>query len=109
MIRLLPATEFADWLHRFLPGIAEQRPAALFAPATVTDPSDGLIAHLHGLNLHRAWCWQRLALAVPADDDRIVAMLSATRGHTDASLLQSTDSVYGVEHFLAYYALRLLS
>jgi hypothetical protein len=108
MTRLLPATGFADWLHGFLPDIVEQRPAALFTPATVTDPSDGLIAHLHGLNLHRAWCWQRLALAVPADDDRIAAMLSATRGHTHASLLQSTDSVYGVEHFLAYYALRLL-
>lgn len=106
---LVPGAEIRRTLNEHLTAPALAAEAALFTPATVTDPSDGLIAHLHGLNLHRAWCWQRLALAVPADDDRIVAMLSATRGHTHASLLQSTDSVYGVEHFLAYYALRLLS
>lgn len=109
MTRLLPAAEFADWLHRFLPGIAERTPAALFTPVSVTDPSDGLIAHLHGLNLHRAWCWHRVAHALPIGDDRIRGMLDAVHAHTHASLPQITGSHYMVEHFLAYYALLLLS
>ncbi|MFG1642922.1 DUF2891 family protein [Amycolatopsis sp. NPDC049252] len=109
MSRLLPAAGFAGWLDRFLPGIADRTPAALFTPATVTDTSDGLIAHLHGLNLHRAWCWQRLARALPAGDDRIPVMLDATRAHTHASLPEVTGGSYAVEHWLAYYALLLLS
>jgi hypothetical protein len=108
MTRLLPATEFAGRLHAFLPGIADRKPATLFTPATVTDPSDGQIAHLHGLNLHRAWCWHRLAHALPAGDDRIPAILDAARTHTHASLPQATGGAYAVEHFLAYYALLLL-
>ena len=40
----------------------EREPATLFAPAIVSDRSDGKIAHLDGLNLSRAWCWRELAL-----------------------------------------------
>ncbi len=109
MTRLLPATEFAEWLRRFLPDLADRRPATLFTPAVVTDPTDGQIAHLHGLNLHRAWCWHRLAQALPAGDDRIPAMLDTARVHGQASLPQVVGSSYMVEHFLAYYALLLLS
>ncbi|OXM46099.1 DUF2891 domain-containing protein [Amycolatopsis alba] len=108
MARLLPESEFDGWLHRFLPGIADRKPASLFSPAIVTDPSDGQIAHLHGLNLHRAWCWHRLAQALPHGDDRVPAILDAVHTHTQASLPQSTGGAYMVEHFLAYYALLLL-
>ncbi|MFJ1765731.1 DUF2891 domain-containing protein [Amycolatopsis sp. NPDC088138] len=108
MSHLLPGGDFAVWLDGFLPGIADRTPAALFTPATVTDTSDGLIAHLHGLNLHRAWCWRRLAEALPAGDDRIPVMLDATRAHAQASLPQVTGGPYAVEHWLAYYALLLL-
>ncbi|WP_078560731.1 MULTISPECIES: DUF2891 family protein [Actinomycetes] len=45
--------------------IADRNAAALFTPAVVTDASDGLIAHLHGLNLHRAWSWQWVGAAWP--------------------------------------------
>ncbi|MFE5569288.1 DUF2891 domain-containing protein [Amycolatopsis japonica] len=109
MSRLLPAAEFADWLGGFLPGVAERKPATLFTPVTVTDTSDGLLAHLHGLNLHRAWCWHRLARTLPDDDKRIPAILETTRAHTQASFAQATGGAYMVEHFLAYYALLLLS
>ncbi|WP_410646704.1 DUF2891 domain-containing protein [Amycolatopsis sp. cmx-4-54] len=108
MSRLMPAAEFAGWLDGFLPGIAERKPATLFTPVLETDTSDGQLAHLHGLNLHRAWCWHRIADALPGDDDRIPAMLEATHAHTHASLAQTTGGAYMVEHFLAYYALLLL-
>jgi hypothetical protein len=53
MSALLEADAFAAWLERFLPEIAT---AGLFVPAVVDDSSDGQNAHLHGLNLSRAWC-----------------------------------------------------
>ncbi|MEV7548353.1 DUF2891 domain-containing protein [Amycolatopsis sp. NPDC089917] len=109
MTRLLSPAEFADWLQGFLPGIADREPATLFTPAIVSDTSDGQIAHLHGLNLHRAWCWHRLAQSLSADDARIPDLLETARTHTHASLAQTTGGAYMVEHFLAYYALLLLS
>lgn len=107
MSQLVP--DFGAWLEGFLPGIGERNPAALFTPAVVTDASDGLIAHLHGLNLHRAWCWQRIAAALPEGDGRIAVIEAASREHAEAGLPQVAEGPYAVEHFLAYYALLLLS
>jgi hypothetical protein len=41
-----------------LAGLAD---GPLFGPAVVSDPRDGQTAHLHGLNLSRAWAMRRLA------------------------------------------------
>ncbi|MGA2828570.1 MAG: DUF2891 domain-containing protein [Streptosporangiaceae bacterium] len=109
MTRVLPGAEFARWLGAFLPGIAGGEPAALFTPAIVSDSSDGWIAHLHGLNLSRACCWRRLAEALPADDPRVPAILAAVARHTDASLPHVVGDDYMVEHWLAAYAVLLLS
>lgn len=109
MSRLMPAADFGAWLEAFLPGIADRNPSALFAPAVVTDASDGLIAHLHGLNLHRAWCWRRIAAALPKGDGRVAAIDATSREHAEASLPQVTQGPYAVEHFLVYYALLFLS
>ncbi|WFU62604.1 DUF2891 family protein [Bradyrhizobium brasilense] len=65
MRALLPCDEFDSWFGRFLPDLVRGEPATLFTPVTVSDRSDGLIAYLDGLNLNRAWCWQRLAAAAP--------------------------------------------
>ena len=51
---VMNAGEFAAWFARYLPNAAEGRPETLFTPATVTDRTDGQIAHLDGLNLSRA-------------------------------------------------------
>ena len=56
-----------------------------------------------------AWRWQRIAAALPEGDDRVAASEAASREHADASLTQVTEGPYAVEHFLAYYALLLLS
>jgi hypothetical protein len=109
MACLQPAGEFAGWLQAFLPGIVSAEPASLFTPAIVSDPSDGQIAHLHGLNLSRAWCWRRLAQTLPAADPRIPACLDAARAHADASLPHVTTGDYMVTHWLAAYAVLLLS
>jgi hypothetical protein len=52
--RLLPPDAFLPWFERFLPRLAEGKPATLFQPAAVSDRTDGKIAHLDGLNLSRA-------------------------------------------------------
>lgn len=106
---LLPPDAFAAWLVRFLPGLADQQPAAIFTPAVVSDTSDALIAHLHGLNLSRAYCWNRIADALPTDDPRGLAMLHAARRHAEASLAQVTGGQYMLEHWLACYAILLLT
>ena len=82
MALLLPADRFAAWLGAFLPGIADGEPAVLFEPAVVSDPSDGQIAHLHGLNASRAWCWRRIAESLHAADPRVELALWRRRGGT---------------------------
>jgi hypothetical protein len=75
----------------------------------VSDSSDGLIAHLHGLNASRAWCWRRLAESLPGGDPRIPAALKAARVHADAALPHVVGDEYTVEHWLATYAVLMLS
>jgi hypothetical protein len=81
----------------------------LFTPAVVSDSSDGQIAHLHGLNLSRAWCWRRLAETLPADDPRVPVCAAAARTHAEASLPHVVADDYMVTHWLAAYAVLLFS
>jgi hypothetical protein len=109
MAQVLPEGEFAGWLSIFLPGIAGGEPASLFTPAVVSDPADGQIAHLHGLNASRAWCWRRIAEVLPDGDARTGPVLAAARAHAAAALPHVVGDDYMVEHWLAAYAVLLLS
>jgi hypothetical protein len=109
MAVLLPPEEFSAWLTAFLPGLKEHEPAALFTPAVVSDSSDGQTAHLHGLNLSRAWCFRRLAESLPAADPRVAACTAAMHTHAEASLPHVVSDHYMVTHWLAAYALLLFS
>ncbi len=107
--RILGPTAFGAWLGDFLPETARREPAALFAPAVVSDSADGQIAHLHGLNLSRAWCWRRIAEVLPPDDPRRGPALDAARIHAAAGLPVVVGDDYMVEHWLAAYAVLLLT
>jgi hypothetical protein len=109
MAKLLPTGDFTEWLGAFLPSIGRGAPAALFTPAVVSDPTDGQIGHLHGLNASRAWCWRRLAASLPDGDPRIAAARRAAREHAQAALPHVVGEDYMVEHWLAAYAVLLLS
>jgi hypothetical protein len=109
MARILPETEFGTWLSVFLPGIAGGEPATLFTPAVVSDPADGQIAHLHGLNASRAWGWRRIAESLPPGDPRIGPAVAAARTHAGAALPHVIGDDYMVEHWLACYAVLMLS
>ncbi|CAM8659593.1 DUF2891 domain-containing protein [Sphingobium sp.] len=107
MSRLLDRPAFADWFHGFLPDLAQGEPATLFTPATVSDRSDGKIAHLDGLNLSRAWCWRAIAAALGPDDAVALLAQDATRVHVAASLPHVAGDYMG-EHWLATFALLAL-
>jgi hypothetical protein len=109
MSRVLDPAMFSDWLTRFLPSTASGEPTELFESVTVSDPTDGQIAHLHGLNLSRAWAFTALAERLPEGDLRIEPMLAAAERHAEASLPFVAGSDYMVEHWLAAYATLLLS
>ena len=105
MRRCLDAADFAGWFAAFLPRIADLDPATLFTPATVSDRSDGKIAHLDGLNLSRAWCWRGLAPALPPADRAIA--LAAADDHLSAAMPHIAGDYMG-EHWLASFALLAL-
>jgi len=109
MRRILPQTEYADWLRGFLPDLAEGRPAAILEPAEVTDRSDPKIVHLDGLNLSRAWAMKGIILALPSDDPVREVLEKSASSHTRASLPHVTSGDYAGEHWLASFAVYLLS
>ena len=107
MSRILDRAAFAAWFHDFLPVLSQGEPATLFTPATVSDRSDGKIAHLDGLNLSRAWCWRGIAAALGPDDPVSPLAQRAAQVHLDASLPHVAGDYMG-EHWLATFALLAL-
>jgi len=88
MKRAHPAL-FPIWFEQFLPRIGEGQPATLFTPATVSDRSDGKIAHLDGLNLSRAWCWRELGYPEHAETHLAAAMPHLSGDYMGEHWLQS--------------------
>ncbi|MDR5739864.1 MULTISPECIES: DUF2891 domain-containing protein [unclassified Caballeronia] len=107
MRHVLPAERFAGWFDAFLPRLANREPATLFVPATVTDRSDGKLAHLDGLNLSRAWCQRTIARALPAGDARIAVLEAAAEAHLASGIAHVAGDYMG-EHWLATFALLAL-
>jgi hypothetical protein len=107
MRRMLPPEQFAGWFSRFLPRLTQREPRTLFQPVVASDRSDGKIAHLDGLNLSRAWCWSRLAGALPGADPRVAIMRDVATVHLAASIHHLAEDYMG-EHWLASFALLAL-
>jgi hypothetical protein len=104
MQRVLAGSAFRSWFARFLPRLAKRDPANLFAPALVSDRSDGRIVHLDGLNLSRAWCWRGIAESLSRDDPVRGLAARAAERHLAASLPFIAGNYMG-EHWLASFAL----
>lgn len=100
MQRVLHADVFADWIEHFLPATQSR----WLTPAIISDPSDGQIAHLHGLNLSRAWALGELAAALPARSEELLTMRDK---HVATSINAVAGSHYMVEHWVVAYALLL--
>jgi hypothetical protein len=109
MSLVLEREEFLTWMDAFLPQLASGEPKSLFEPAFISDASDGQLAHLHGLNIYRAFVWKHLNEILPMDDARRPHLEVGRRVHAQASMGAVTGSDYMVEHWLACYAMLYLS
>lgn len=109
--RLLPPAGFAAWLGGFLPELPLGSPgnagAGWLEPAVVTDPTDGKLAHLDGLNLSRAWMLEGIAAGLPAGDPRRAALAEAAAAHRASGLAAVTGEHYEGGHWLASFAVYL--
>lgn len=100
--RVLPPAEFERWLAAFLPSVPLQ-------PEKVTDPTDGQLAHLDGLNLSRAWMLEGIASALPPRSPRRKALLDLAARHRRAGLASVTGEHYEGGHWLGSFAVYLVT
>ena len=109
MRRVMPPAEFGPWFTRFLPMVGRGEPSALMNPAIVTDRSDPKLVHLDGLNLSRAWCMRSIARALSLKDSARAELNAAAAKHAAAALAHVASGDYAGEHWLASFAVYLLS
>jgi hypothetical protein len=109
MRRVLGAAEFRRWFDGFLPQLGAGKPETLLQPATVGDRSDPKLVHLDGLNLSRAWCMRNIAAALPRNDPARQVLGKAARIHANDALAHVASGDYAGEHWLASFAVYLLS
>ena len=109
MQRVMSEKDFQKWFSGFLPRLKKGVPASLLTPAIVTDRSDPKLVHLDGLNLSRAWCMRRIARALPPGDSVRKALTDSAALHARAGLSHVASGDYAGEHWLASFAVYLLS
>ncbi|MFI5142563.1 MAG: DUF2891 domain-containing protein [Thermoanaerobaculales bacterium] len=109
MRRVLLPPAFAAWLGAFLPRLPLDGSGAWLQPAVVTDPTDGKLAHLDGLNLSRAWMLAGIAAGLPAGDPRIAALHAAAASHRASGLAAVTGEHYEGGHWLGSFAVYLVT
>ena len=96
MRRILSEEAFADWLGAFFPTLTADATIQWLTPATVTDKSDGKLAHLDGLNTSRAWMLEGIARGLPSADPRIAPLNKIIETHRKAGL----EAVLGDMHYM---------
>jgi hypothetical protein len=102
---VLESSSFPTWFESFLPHAEHGEPAYLFEPATVSDRSDGKIAHLDGLSLSRAWCWRLILSRMP--QGALLNVGSVMDRHIESALPHVSGDYMG-EHWLASFAVLAL-
>jgi len=107
--RVASKEEFAAWLGNFLPVLPRDGSVKWLDPAVVTDPSDGRLAHLDGLNLSRAWMLNGIVSALPANDPRLSSLRKTAEAHAADGLRSVTGAHYEGGHWLGSFAVYLLT
>lgn len=109
MRRVLPRTEFGKWLAEFMPAVPRDGSTAWMRPGVVTDPTDGKLAHLDGLNLSRAWMMKGIANGLAIDDVRVKGLRATADEHARDGLRAVTGEHYEGGHWLGSFAVYLLT
>lgn len=102
--RVLSPETFAAWLGPFLPTIAMEGTIGWIEPAVVTDPTDGKLVHLDGLNLSRAWMLDGIASGLPPSDPRLASLTAASKAHGDSGIKAVSGAHYEGGHWLGSFA-----
>lgn len=104
MSRVMPHTQFASWFGELV--LANGWLEQACHPVTVSDRSDGKIAHLDGLNLSRAWCLSEIADALGPHAAR--PLICERSDQHFAAGIEHVAGDYAGEHWLASFALLAL-
>ena len=100
MRRIISAEDYAGWLTGFMPMIPMDGSGDWLPIGLVTDPTDGKLAHLDGLNISRAWMLEGMAYGLPAADPRKASLLGSAALHRHAGrehrALRSSDELQRV-------------
>jgi len=104
MRRIMNADDYARWLGDFMPSLPVDGNSDWLPLAVVTDPTDGKLAHLDGLNISRAWMLEGIASGLPAGDVRKKALLNSAAVHKSSGLASVTGEHYEGGHWLGSFA-----
>ncbi|WP_369025976.1 DUF2891 domain-containing protein [Qipengyuania sp. RANM35] len=104
MSRVMPFTLFEPWVDGLVLGNGWIEREC--RPVTVSDRSDGKIAHLDGLNLSRAWCLRGIGKAL-GDHPALPLIERRASEHLKAAMPHVAGDYMG-EHWLASFALLAL-
>ncbi|GAA5482342.1 DUF2891 domain-containing protein [Haloferula sargassicola] len=109
MRRVLPKDAFSTWLDGYFPDLKHGRAGNLLEPVQVSDPTDGHLVHLAGLNLSRAWTMQGIASVLEAGDPRRTILEESAERHQAAGLESVASGHYEGDHWLGSFAVYLLT
>jgi len=109
MRRVLAPSEFAMWLTAFLPDVTGAPATRWLTPVRSTDPADGKLAHLDGLNLSRAWMIEGIAAALPRAHPVRTPLERAAATHREAGLAALQGGEYAGTHWLGSFAAYLVT
>nr|WP_154223912.1 DUF2891 domain-containing protein [Marinicella rhabdoformis] len=104
---LLEPKTYQKWLKKFLPQI--KHGSDWLAVAVSTDPSDGHLSHMDGLNISRAWMLEGMASKLPLKDKRRAILLRQANNHRQAGLAAVTGEHYAGGHWLGSFAMYYLT
>ncbi|WP_145373442.1 DUF2891 domain-containing protein [Maioricimonas rarisocia] len=108
MRRVLRREEFTTWLHGFF-AEAYLPAGPTLEPVVCGDESDGKLAHLLGLNLSRAWMLEGILHALPEGDPHREPLERSALEHRQAGRAAIETGDYAGTHWLASFAVWLLS
>lgn len=103
MSEVMSVDRFAPWFDTLV--LANKWVERECHPVTVSDRTDGKIAHLDGLNLSRAWCLNRISATLGASSPPL--LVERAQAHL-AAALPHVAGAYEGEHWLASFALLAL-
>jgi len=109
MRRILTPGEFRAWIDAFLPiGDLQAWTSAVKTPE-VLDRKDPKIGHLIGLMFQRAWAMKGIASVLDKNDPRRTLLVKSAAWHRRTGVGLMADSGYGGEHWLASFAIYLMT